>query len=70
MLQRFNMEDANYVAIPADPHEELSSHAHTTAPYREAIGSLMYLSVTTRHHVRRQPSKSILRETDEFIGKQ
>lgn len=55
ILDRFRMEDANPVTIPADPHQELSPSAHstkeeetTTAPYREAIGSLMYLCVATR----------------------
>jgi hypothetical protein len=55
VLQRFNMENANPVVIPTNPHDELGSHIHltgedecTTAPFREAIGSLMYLSVATR----------------------
>lgn len=49
------MEDANPISIPADPNHELSalvqagaSDELTTAPYREAVGSLMYLSVATR----------------------
>lgn len=54
VLDRFNMENANPVTIPADPLHELSPLAHsgnekeTSAPYRQAIGSLMYLSVATR----------------------
>lgn len=55
IIQRFHMEDANAVTIPADPHDELNTEAHeieqmkiTQAPYREAIGSLMYLVNGTR----------------------
>lgn len=55
ILDRFRMENANPVTIPSDPHQELCPSAHTggekettNAPYREAIGSLMYLSVATR----------------------
>ena len=43
------------MAIPADPNQELYSPEQagdpqdiTTAPYREAVGSLMYLSAATR----------------------
>lgn len=55
VLERFRMEESNAVIIPADPHQELSplvkagdQSDSTTAPYREAVGSLMYLSVATR----------------------
>lgn len=54
VLAKFNMNQANQVTIPVDPHQELSPLAHSensvvsNAPYREAIGSLMYLSIATR----------------------
>lgn len=55
ILERFNMDEANPVTIPADLHQELSplvrtkdKNDSTTAPYREAVGSLIYLSVATR----------------------
>lgn len=55
ILERFRMEEANPVAIPADPSQQLSlsepagdQEDITTAPYREAVGSFMYLSIATR----------------------
>ncbi|KMQ81993.1 integrase core domain protein [Lasius niger] len=49
------MDEANPVSIPADPHQEtctemhlIDQHEATNALYREAIGSLMYLSIATR----------------------
>lgn len=55
IINRFCMDEANCVSIPADPHQETCTQVHpvdqeeiTRAPYREAIGSLMYLSVSTR----------------------
>ncbi|KMQ84428.1 integrase core domain protein [Lasius niger] len=49
------MNEANPVSIPADPHQKTCTEMHlidqhevTNAPYREAIGSLMYLSIATR----------------------
>lgn len=55
IIERFRMSDTNPVTIPADPHGELSVQAHpaeaealTNAPYREAVGCLMYLSTRTR----------------------
>lgn len=50
------MGNANAVSVPADPHQELCVEMHageegeevTRAPYREAIRSLMYLSIATR----------------------
>ena len=55
VLEQFRMEEANAVTIPADPHQELSPLVQagdqsdsTTAPYREAVGSLMHSSVATK----------------------
>lgn len=55
VLERFNVADANPVAIPMDKHQELSVLVHgkhesgrVQAPYREAVGSLMYLAIGTR----------------------
>lgn len=55
MLQRFDMCDANPISIPADPHVTLekSSEPETdkAVPFREAVGSLMYVAVVTRPDV-------------------
>lgn len=55
ILNKFNLEQANALAIPADPHQQLNVNLNdnektelTTAPYREAVGSLLYLSKGTR----------------------
>lgn len=51
MLKKFNMEGCNGVAIPADPNSALhgiEELVDTVFPYREAVGSLMYLMVATR----------------------
>lgn len=51
VLKRFNMEDCNSVAIPADPNlvlHEVKPEKVCDFPYREAIGSLMYLAIATR----------------------
>lgn len=49
------MADAHPVAVPMDKHQELSVLMHgkqqfggVQAPYREAVGSLMYLGIGTR----------------------
>lgn len=48
------MENANPVTIPADIHQETCEATYSggkeiiNAPYRQAIGSLMYLFVATR----------------------
>jgi len=58
ILEKFNMAGCNTGAIPADPNARLSSLMSPTdeeemaemrlVPYREAIGSLIYLAVMTR----------------------
>jgi hypothetical protein len=58
ILERFNLQDANPLSTPLDPHHKLSlSQSPSTPrqfdemrsiPYREAIGSLMYAALGTR----------------------
>lgn len=51
VLKRFNMENCNPVATPSDSNQVLHGFTESKAsnyPYREAVGSLMYLSVGTR----------------------
>jgi len=51
ILKRFKMEEANAVAIPADPNHQMSTCVHVNGekeaentPYGEAVGSIIYLS--------------------------
>jgi Reverse transcriptase (RNA-dependent DNA polymerase) len=58
ILERFNLQDANPLSTPLDPYHKLSlaqspsTSRHYEAmcgvPYREAIGSLMYVAQGTR----------------------
>ena len=52
VLHRFNMIDCNQVSSPMDCNQNLSDFVNDecdkTYPYREAVGSLMYLSIGTR----------------------
>lgn len=51
VLSRFKMENCNGVATPSDTNKVLHDFVDSEAskyPYREAVGSLMYLSVGTR----------------------
>lgn len=53
MLARFNMIDATPLSIPADPHVKLQAASvedtiKSTVPYREAVGTLLFLSLVSR----------------------
>lgn len=50
MLDRFNMKDANSVSTPIETSWNLGNFEKEkcNAPYREAVGSLMYLQVVSR----------------------
>lgn len=54
ILNRFNMQEANPVAIPADHYQDLNipeikgTNDCVKVPYKEAIGSLLFLAMTTR----------------------
>jgi hypothetical protein len=55
VVQRFRMEHANSVKIPADQYHQMDPEMHTNGDketdnklYRQIIGSLMYLSLGTR----------------------
>lgn len=51
---RFNMANCNSVTTPADPNQVLSrcdQKGDTKFPYREAVGSLMFLAIATRPEI-------------------
>lgn len=51
VLSKFNMENCNTVSTPSDTNQQMQSFDESSAsnyPYRELIGSLMYLAVGTR----------------------
>lgn len=51
VLDRFNMTDCNAVSTPLDNSQKLGefeADGEIDFPYREAVGSLMYLAVATR----------------------
>jgi len=53
VIERFGMSKAKSVSVPADPHVTLDSVEEdeldiSNIPYREAVGSLMFLAVISR----------------------
>ncbi|XP_055907049.1 uncharacterized protein LOC129942219 [Eupeodes corollae] len=51
VLRNFNMESSSPVSTPADPNikfETTKEEKKLTFPFREAIGSLMYLAVASQ----------------------
>lgn len=54
IIKRFNMTDTNAVCVPADPHTTFtefnkeSKSVKENVPYKEAIGSLMFLTTISR----------------------
>lgn len=52
VVKRFNLEDAKPSTIPADPHVYLTKCTNDKEendfPYREAVGSLMFLAIVSR----------------------
>lgn len=53
IIKRFAMEDANPVSMPEDQHSNLaamedSKLVDNSVPYRQAVGSLMFLATVTR----------------------
>jgi Reverse transcriptase (RNA-dependent DNA polymerase) len=55
VLQRFGMEDCKLCATPCVPkktiYEASTDKSCTTFPYREAVGSLLYLSTHTHPEI-------------------
>lgn len=56
LLKNFDMENCNPVGVPADPHQVLTSNIDEDenpgpgidVPYRQLVGSLLYLAICTR----------------------
>jgi len=52
ILNKFNMSEAKPLGVPADAHVSLKpseiANNYLAAPFREAVGSLMFLAVVTR----------------------
>lgn len=53
IIQKFGMAEANTLSVPADPHTSLElaseeSSSRSCVPYREAVGSLLFLCTVSR----------------------
>ncbi len=53
LLQKYNMENSNPVAVPMDPNCKLTKATNGSQPadqvlYQSAVGSLLYLAIATR----------------------
>lgn len=48
ILNKFKMDESNPVAVPIEKIEYPENDAEVKVPYREAVGSLMYLATATR----------------------
>lgn len=55
ILEKFCMEESNPRAVPMEARLELEKNEGPTVnvPYRELLGSLMYLMLGTRPHIHR-----------------
>lgn len=60
IIQKFGMENSNEMATPYDPNTDLNASESLEtvgAPYREAVGSLLFLAKTTRPDIMYAVSK-------------
>lgn len=52
VIERFKLTEASVVSIPADPHVKFDAFENgqiaDRVPYKEAIGSLLFLAMVTR----------------------
>lgn len=73
ITERFRMEDAHAVSIPADQHQNLSLRQFgdegkaIEVPYKEAVGSLLYLAMVTRPDICCERSESTRGVTEQRI---
>lgn len=77
ILYLFQMENANAVAIPADQNHQLCAHKNeykekSEFPYRQVVGSLIYLSVGTRsdHYIYNKKNQPIFGKTQQNTPEQ
>ena len=48
LLEKYELQDSNPGSTPMEPHYKVEKSGLTDKPYRELIGSLLYLSITCR----------------------
>lgn len=53
VIEKFGMSEAKAVSVPAEPHTvlcpaETSEECASSVPYREAVGSLMFVAIVSR----------------------